>query len=139
MTFEITFSAIDPTHLEEKLAIPQTGAIVVFSGIVRNINNGKKVTQIEYEMFQEMVKIEAEKLLKMAKEKFEIQAASAHHRAGIIKVGETAIWVGVSSQHRKAAFDACSWLMNNFKHQLPIWKKESYAEGSPEWVFCKHH
>jgi molybdopterin synthase catalytic subunit len=118
---------------------PETGAVVTFTGVVRNINNGKQVIQIQYELYEKMVISEATKLINTALTNFDILTINVCHRAGVIKVGETAISVHVTAMHRGDAFKASEWLMNQIKHTLPIWKKETYSDGSKEWVFCSHH
>jgi len=136
MHFSITHNPI--IELASDMPSPETGALVTFTGIVRNINNGKSVKQIEYEMYENMVISEANKLIKIVLDKFDIQSIKVVHRTGVIVVGETAIWVGVTAMHRDAAFEACKWVMNQIKHSLPIWKKETYQNGQSEWVFCQH-
>jgi len=136
MHFSITHDPI--INPSSDMPSPETGALVTFTGIVRNINNGKPVTQIEYEMYEKMVVSEANKLIKKALDKFEIQSIKVVHRTGVIDVGKTAIWVGVTAMHRGAAFKASEWIMNQIKHSLPIWKKETYQDGHSEWVFCQH-
>ena len=136
MHFSITHNPI--IELSSDMPSPETGALVTFTGIVRNINNGKTVRQIEYEMYEKMVISEANKLIQKAIDKFEIQTIKVVHRTGVIVVGETAIWVAVTAMHRAAAFEANEWLMNQIKHLLPIWKKETYQDGQSEWVFCQH-
>jgi molybdopterin synthase catalytic subunit len=56
------------------------------------------------------------------------------HRVGLVPLGEAAVWVGVASVHRKEAFEACAWAMDEIKLRAPIWKKETYADGSQTWV-----
>ena len=136
MVFSITHNPIN--EQSSSMPAPETGALVTFTGIVRNINNGKPVLEIEYEMYEKMVISEANKLIQKAIDKFKIQAIKVIHRTGVIGVGETAIWVGVTAMHRGAAFEANEWLMNQIKQLLPIWKKETYQDGQSEWVFCQH-
>ena len=72
-----------------------------------------------------------------ALERFDITHAVCVHRHGDLKVGELAVWIGISSAHRAAAFDACEWCIDTIKHRLPMWKKEYYTDGSePSWVAC---
>lgn len=134
--FSICYAPIDVDRLANGLAISSTGALVTFTGLVRDCNNGKSVLEIEYELFDRMVLKEAESIILNGLERFSIQAVKAVHRGGVIKVGEAAIFLGVTAMHRKDAFKAAEYLMNQFKHQLPIWKKETYSDQSCEWVFC---
>lgn len=58
------------------------------------------------------------------------------HRTGLLEIGDTAVWVGVCSDHRGEAFDACSWVIDQVKHRVPIWKCEHYQDGERDWVSC---
>ena len=74
-----------------------------------------------------------EKLIKAAREQFEISNIGIVHRLGKLKIGETSVIISVASPHRKAAFAACEWLIRELKSTVPIWKKEVYADGEV-WV-----
>ena len=112
---------------------PEDGALCVFTGVVRNHNDGKSVVYLEYEGYEEMVvsvfaEIEAE-----AKERYGVTRVRIVHRLGRMEIGETSVAVAVSSPHRKEAFEACRFAIDTLKHKAPIWKKEFYADGS-SWL-----
>lgn len=112
---------------------PEDGALCVFTGVVRNHNDGKAVLHLEYEGYEEMVvsvfaEIEAE-----ARERFGVTRVRIVHRLGRMEIGDTSVAVAVSSPHRKEAFEACRFAIDTLKHKAPIWKKEFYADGS-SWL-----
>jgi|CXWL01.1.fsa_nt_gi molybdopterin synthase catalytic subunit len=112
---------------------PEDGALCVFTGVVRNHNEGKSVLYLEYEGYEEMVvsifaEIEAE-----ARARFGVARVRIVHRLGRMEIGETSVAVSVSSPHRGEAFEACRFAIDTLKHKAPIWKKEFYADGS-SWL-----
>lgn len=136
--FKMMSAPIQDASLRKRLYTPRAGALVVFEGWVRNHNAGFAVTALEYECFAEMAQLEAERILSEAQSRFEIEAISAAHRTGRLQIGEIAVWVGVSAAHRKAAFAAAQYTMDQIKQRLPIWKKEYYRDQPSEWVSCQH-
>jgi adenylyltransferase/sulfurtransferase len=85
-----------------------------------------------------LAETEGERILAEAMERYGVTDASCLHRTGDLKVGELAVWVGVSAAHRDEAFRACRYIIDEIKHRLPIWKKEHYLSGDTEWVACTH-
>ncbi len=136
--FELTETLLDPEQLKSRLTDPRAGACVTFEGWVRNHNEGRQVISLEYEAFTELAKIEATRILEEAKDRFSLLQVYAVHRTGTLAIGDMAVWVGVSAPHRKEAFDGCRYIIDEIKHRLPIWKKETYIEGDSGWVNCEH-
>jgi molybdopterin synthase catalytic subunit len=124
----------DPIDLAA-LAGPDSGdgALCVFTGVVRNHNDGKSVLHLEYEGYEEMVASIFEEIAQEAKTRFGVTRVSIVHRLGRMEIGETSVAVAVSSPHRKEAFEACRFAIDTLKHKAPIWKKEFYADGS-SWL-----
>jgi molybdopterin synthase catalytic subunit len=89
-------------------------------------------------VYAALAQSEGETILAEARERFGDIDAIGVHRSGRLAVGELAVWVGVSSPHRDAAFGACRYIIDAIKHRLPVWKKELYVEGDSEWVVCSH-
>ncbi len=116
------------------MSSPQAGAFVSFEGWVRNHHQGKKVVALEYEAHQKLCLTEANKILAEMKKQFDVLDARIVHRIGRLKVGEVAVWIGVTASHRDQAFKACRFLIDEIKQRLPIWKKEIYANGDSGWV-----
>lgn len=133
----ITDEAIRPDELREKLIDPSAGAYCAFEGWIRNRNEGNDVTRLEYEVYAPLAIKEGERIIAEAKARFAGISAHCVHRAGMLEIGECAVWVGVSSEHRDEAFQACRYIIDEVKHRLPIWKKEYYASGDSGWVNCE--
>ncbi len=113
---------------------PASGGFVTFEGRVRNLNEGRAVTCLEYEAFVELAVAEGGVLLEQARQKFGLDWVHAIHRVGRIELGEAAVWIGCGAPHRKEAFLACEFVIDELKHRLPIWKKEHYQDGHSDWV-----
>lgn len=137
MMFSLSNTPIDTDALKRLVNTPEAGAYVAFEGWVRENNEGKKVTALEYEAYEELAVKEGKKILQEAR-KLDILKAHCVHRTGPLKIGELAVIVVVSSAHRKEAFQACEFIINEIKKRVPIWKRESYADGSTAWVNCAH-
>ena len=110
------------------------GAWVWFEGRVRNDNAHKEVTHLQYESYEKLTVTEAQRIIDEAKQKYDILDVRSAHRVGNVPVGEISVVVGVLAGHRGAAFDACRYLIDQFKKRLAIWKKEFYADGQSAWV-----
>ncbi|MBS1721923.1 MAG: molybdenum cofactor biosynthesis protein MoaE [Armatimonadetes bacterium] len=130
--FGLSDVSIRPRDLDCSLA----GGFVVFEGKVRDNSMGKSVLAIEYEAFSDMAVQEGENLLAEAIERYGLIAAEAEHRTGKLLVGETAVWIAVAAPHRKEAFAACEFIIDEIKKRVPIWKKEHFADGDSGWVHC---
>lgn len=137
--FSISNTTIDAAALKLKLADAKAGAFVTFEGWVRDHNEGKEVLTLEYEAYEALCENEARQILIEAKKKFGVIDVHCVHRTGKLDIGDMAVWVGVSSAHRSAAFDACRYVIDEIKSRLPIWKKETYVNGSSDWVNCQSH
>jgi molybdopterin synthase catalytic subunit len=112
---------------------PGDGAECVFTGVVRNHNDGKAVLYLEYEGYEEMVAAIFEEIADEARKRFGVTRVRIVHRLGRMEIGETSVAVAVTSPHRKEAFEACRFAIDTLKHKAPIWKKEFYADGS-SWL-----
>jgi len=130
----ITKDIIDQLKILEQLKDNSSGAIVFFTGIVRDHNSKEKVEGIFYEAYEEMVEEILKKIEKEISGNWNIKKFIAIHRIGYLKVGEISVIVGASSEHRKEAFEACSYGIDNIKKRCPIWKKEEMESGDSEWV-----
>ena len=134
MLFEITSAALDPQRLIEEVRRDESGAVALFSGVVRNNNLGRRVLYLEYDAYPEM----AEKLMRQIAEEImrrwpAVSDIAIQHRTGRLEIGETSLLVALSSPHRKEAFEACHALVDRFKEVVPIWKKEVWEDGE-EWI-----
>jgi len=137
MRFKITDASIDPTLLREQLLSPTCGGYCSFEGWVRDHHDGKSVYSLEYSCYPELATKEGNRIIAAAIERFDIQDIRCHHRVGHLAIGEMAVYVGVSSAHRDAAFQACRYVIDEIKHSVPIWKKEYYTDSSTAWPKCR--
>lgn len=132
--FSIATQPIDIPSLVALLDNPAAGAVVTFDGRVRNHNAGQAVSELEYQAYPALANSTGQRILEEEVSRFGLLAAQAVHRTGPLAIGDAAVWVGVASAHRAAAFDGARAIMERLKYELPVWKKETYADGRSEWV-----
>jgi molybdopterin synthase catalytic subunit len=132
--FILTDQPIDVGALAADLHDPAAGAEVTFDGRVRNHNDGHQVERLEYQAYPALAIKVGQRILEEEAAKHGILRAIAAHRTGPLEIGESAVWAGVASAHRGAAFDAARAIMERLKYELPVWKKETYADGNTGWV-----
>jgi sulfur-carrier protein adenylyltransferase/sulfurtransferase len=135
--FRFSAAALDSAALRLELRDESCGGFACFEGWVRNHNEGQQVTRLEYEAFAELAEKEGARIVAAAIEQFGVTRAACVHRLGSLALGDIAVWVGVSAAHRDEAFRACRFIIDEVKHRLPIWKKETYANGDSGWVNCE--
>lgn len=133
----ISDQPIDPDALRREMFDHAAGALVTFEGWIRDHNEGRQVTALEYEVYTPLALSEGQRVLEEAASDIPIIAARAVHRSGGLALGGCAVWVGVVSAHRDEAFRACRLIIDEIKVRLPIWKKEFYVEGDSGWVNCE--
>ncbi len=131
---EITHSAIDTNKVLESVNSTSAGAAVLFVGTTRQMTRGRETLKLDYECYEEMALKKMEQLRDRALEKWPIEKCSIVHRVGTVELGEASIAVAVSTPHRVASFEAAQWLVDILKKEVPIWKREYWADGSEEWV-----
>jgi molybdopterin synthase catalytic subunit len=131
---EITRTAIDVHRLIALVTTPQSGAVDVFIGTTRNHSHGREVVTLEYEAYEPMAVRELEILEAKAFNRWSLHRIAIVHRIGRVEIGEASVAIAVSSAHRKEAFEACRFLIDELKKSVPIWKREYFADGSTEWA-----
>ncbi|MDQ4120184.1 MAG: molybdenum cofactor biosynthesis protein MoaE [Acidobacteriota bacterium] len=131
--YELTFEPLNVGDIARRAVPPTCGAIVTLDGFVREWTRGKQTEYLVYEAYEPMALTEMQKLGAAACEKFEIAHVAIVHRLGRLEIGETSVVISVAAPHRRAAFEACEWLIKELKRTVPIWKKEFYAGGS-DWI-----
>jgi molybdopterin synthase catalytic subunit len=134
--FKISPEPIDVTARQNELRDDRAGALVTFEGWVRSRNDGLPVRALDYEAYVPLAEKEGARILAEARAKFHLIAAVCIHRTGALALGDLAVWVGVTAEHRAAAFDACRYIIDETKTRLPIWKREHYEGGTQEWINC---
>src|SRR5215217_2794008 len=137
--FRLTQEPIDAAALRAELENDACGGVVIFEGIVRDHNDGRKVLRLEYEAYEALALKEGAAILAEVARTSGIAAAVCVHRLGPLAIGDAAVWVGVASAHRGEAFDACRRVIDEVKARVPIWKREHYADGTEGWVNCADH
>ncbi len=130
---ELTLEPLDAGVLERAAESAAAGAVVVFVGTVRSPNQGRDVDHLEYEAYAAMARAQMERVAGEARERWPVTAVFLHHRLGRIEVGEASVVAVAAAPHRGQAFEACRHLIERLKADVPIWKKECFADGS-EWV-----
>jgi molybdopterin synthase catalytic subunit len=111
------------------------GAVVTFSGDVRDHDGGRCVERLEYEGHPTAASVIDEVAREVAA-RHDVIAIAVVHRVGKLQIGDSALVAAVSAVHRGEAFAACSDLVDEVKHRLPVWKHQVFADGSDEWVNC---
>ena len=132
---EVHDAALDLAAHEHVVADPRAGAVVSFQGVVRDHDDGKDVTLLEYEGHPNSAAVLREVAGEIAADP-EVYAVAVSHRVGVLQIGDVALVAAVSTAHRAAAFAACARLVDEAKARLPIWKRQVFADGTEEWVNC---
>ena len=126
----LTRDRIDAEPLIRAAKSGEDGAVVVFDGIVRNNSRGRRTLYLDYEAYEEMAAKQMKELAGEAITRFSVRHVSIVHRLGRLNVGETSVLIIVASAHRAQAYEASRWLIDTLKKTVPIWKKETFADGA---------
>jgi molybdopterin synthase catalytic subunit len=119
-----------PLILPEANGDPQAGALVVFWGAVRSMEDGREITGIDYEAHRTMAEHQMRIVAETAAEKFDVREIFLRHRVGFVAASEPSVVVRVTSGHRGAAFAASQWIMDELKRVVPIWKRPVFKEAA---------
>jgi molybdopterin synthase catalytic subunit len=130
----ITEAEIDVSSLIEEVKDKSSGGIVIFLGTVRDFSEAGKVREIEYEAYDEMALKKMKEIIAYSKEKWPLRKVRLVHRKGKLSLGEVSVAIAVSAPHRKEAFEACRYIIDTVKGEVPIWKKERLEDGKERWV-----
>ena len=130
----ITEGPIDHAALTEGVRSDGAGAVCSFLGTVREMTGDRRTTSLDYEAYPAMALKAMADLETQARARWPILGLALVHRVGHLALGEISVMVAVSCPHRDQAFEACRWLIDTLKAVVPIWKKETWADGSEEWV-----
>jgi molybdopterin synthase catalytic subunit len=129
----LTRGTIDAQALRRAVLHPACGAVVVFHGAVREENEGRRVTHLEYEAYESMAQEALERLAREVAADHGLGGIACAHRLGRLEIGEDALVVAVAAPHRGPALDAVATFVSRLKREVPIWKKEHF-EGGAVWV-----
>lgn len=125
---------IDIAGLLETVGDPDVGAHGWFFGVTRRTTSKRITESLHYDAYRPMAEQELQRLAALATSRFGLRRLVLIHRLGPVPIGEASVAVGCSSPHRSATFEALPWILNELKTQVPIWKRERFADGSTEWV-----
>lgn len=125
---------IDPAALIRAVSAADKGAVSLFLGTVREMNDGRAVASLRYSAYSKMAEAELVKIADEMKEQFGVTTAIIEHRLGHLDIGDVAIGIAVAHAHRAPAIASVAYAMDEIKRRVPIWKEEEYADGTKEWV-----
>jgi molybdopterin synthase catalytic subunit len=125
---------IDSGALLTEVRRSRNGASVLFVGTVREVNDGRPVTGMEYTAYEAMAQRELERIVDEAADRFATDDIVVEHRLGSLDVGDVSVAIVVAHPHRAGAFEAARYVIEELKRRVPVWKLEHYADGAREWI-----
>lgn len=125
---------IDPMAVIRDVSNPRNGAVLLFLGAVRQVNDGRDVTGIDYAAYEAMAQRELDAIVAEASEKFATPDVAVQHRLGELGVEEVSVAIAVGHAHRDVAYSVSRFVIEELKRRVPIWKREHYVDGAREWV-----
>jgi molybdopterin synthase catalytic subunit len=125
---------IDVGGLIGAVSRPANGAILLFLGLVRDVNQGRAVTGIEYSAYEAMAARELQAIVDEAGDRFDVDDLVVEHRLGQLRIEEASVAIAVAHAHRAEVYDVSRWVIEELKRRVPIWKREHYVDGAREWV-----
>lgn len=131
--FRVTTESLSVERLERMVVDPHKGAVVLFSGTVREFTYGKRTVRLEYESYPEMAVRMLRQIGDEIAERWPGAVTAIHHRVGKLEISEISVVIAVASAHRAYAFEACRYAIERIKEIVPIWKKEVWEDGE-EWI-----
>ena len=129
---QITHSRIDTQAIIDSVVTPESGGIDVFLGTTRNHSGERRVVSLSYEAYEPMALKLMAALEKEARARWSLNEVAIVHRLGAVGLREASVVIAVSSAHRQEAFEACRFLIDRLKKDVPIWKREHFADGTAE-------
>jgi len=130
----IVDAVIDTAALLAEVANVASGATLLFVGTVRDVNDGRGVTGMEYSAYRGMAERELADIAQDASTRFGTFDIAVEHRIGTLELGEASVAIALSHPHRGPAYDASRYIIEQLKQRVPIWKLEHYVDGTREWV-----
>lgn len=134
MRSTLTDRPIDTAALVAEIARAANGATLLFVGTVRDVNDGRPVTGIEYSAYRSMAEREMADIVREASERFDTADIVVEHRLGELTLGDASVAIAVAHPRRGGAYDASRYVIEQLKKRVPIWKLELYVDGTREWV-----
>lgn len=130
----LTTEELDLQHAASFLTIPEAGGVDIFIGTTRQWTDGVETARLEYDGYLPLAEKEIERLIESAFEKWNVLRVCVFHRLGGVPVAKASVIIGVAAAHRAPAFEACRFLIDSLKTQVPIWKREMFTDGTTAWV-----
>jgi molybdopterin synthase catalytic subunit len=131
---EVTTEPLSERAMAEAVEDPRAGAIVLFSGVVRDQTGGRRVKFLEYEAHAPMASAKLREIAGEIRSRWpDVTRVALVHRIGRLEIGESSVMIAVSSPHRRHAFEACHFAIDTLKETVPVWKKEYFEDGEV-WV-----
>jgi molybdopterin synthase catalytic subunit len=130
----VTDQPISLAEHEELVSHQSAGAIVGFVGMIRDHDDGRGVSRLEYSAHPSAEQVFADVITEVAEQSTGVRAVAASHRIGVLQIGEAALVAAVAADHRQAAFATCARLVDTIKERLPVWKHQFFDDGTEEWV-----
>jgi molybdopterin synthase catalytic subunit len=134
MRVAIVRTPLDPTSLLAEVASVGNGASILFVGTVRDVNDGRAVSGIEYAAYESMAMRELESIVSEAAARFDVSDIVVEHRIGQLGLGDASVVIAAAHAHRAQAYDASRFVIEEIKRRVPIWKREKYVDGTRQWV-----
>ena len=134
----ITNDPLDPEPLTRAVRRDSNGAVITFLGVTRDHNEGRSVERLEYEAYSDMAEKQISTIFVEVQERWGLTDLAVAHRLGQLQIGEISLVVVVASPHRREAFEACIYVVDRIKQDVPIWKKEIFLDGEM-WVGSEEH
>lgn len=128
----VTAAALDVDAVRRAVETPACGATIVFCGVIRDHDGGERVTSLDYSAHPDAESFLL-RILDEERARTGVRLAAAH-RIGRLEIGDVALAAAAAAPHRREAFEALERLVERIKHEVPIWKRQHFAEGSSEWV-----
>ena len=130
----VTEEVIDAAALVAEVVSPHDGAALLFLGVVRDHNDGRDVTHLEYDAYIEMAERMLETIVAEARARWDTGEIRVVHRVGRLEIGEASVAIAVASPHRDEAYQASRYVIEELKKRAPIWKREGYVESDSTWL-----
>lgn len=134
MRTAVVRTPLDPAAALAEVGSVANGASILFVGTVRELNEGRAVSGIEYAAYESMAARELDSIVTEAASRFGTDDIVVEHRIGQLGLGEASVVIAVGHAHRAEAYDASRFVIEELKRRVPIWKREKYVDGTREWV-----
>lgn len=134
MFVNITREPIDTSGLAGRVRSDADGAVILFTGVVRNHHEGRQVVALRYEAYEAMASEKLRAICASVASTYEVTDLAVAHRIGDLTIGDVSVAIAVSAPHRDAAYKASREVIERLKREVPIWKLERYADGEEAWV-----